>query len=208
MASIIDHGTDICNRVPAIASDSMLQVKKPATCPNAVDLRNSGICSALWHLPGKATQAVERRSPGNLHCRCTRQSRMSKWICSWGPESTVSGSAGGLHWVFRPSCEHRGFAGAILRLFSVGLVRMRGLEPPLPCENMDLNHARLPVPPHPHPVDADESIVANSPAQSQFAAPKFFTNGASFPFRARRMRCITFISISPRARRNSSSSRP
>ena len=30
------------------------------------------------------------------------------------------------------------------------LVRMRGLEPPLPCENMDLNHARLPIPPHPH----------------------------------------------------------
>jgi hypothetical protein len=30
------------------------------------------------------------------------------------------------------------------------VVRMRGLEPPLPCENMDLNHARLPIPPHPH----------------------------------------------------------
>jgi hypothetical protein len=27
---------------------------------------------------------------------------------------------------------------------------MKGLEPSLPCENMDLNHARLPVPPHPH----------------------------------------------------------
>ncbi len=26
---------------------------------------------------------------------------------------------------------------------------MRGLEPPLPCENVDLNHARLPIPPHP-----------------------------------------------------------
>ena len=30
------------------------------------------------------------------------------------------------------------------------LVRMRGLEPPLPEGNMDLNHARLPIPPHPH----------------------------------------------------------
>ena len=30
------------------------------------------------------------------------------------------------------------------------LVRIRGLEPPLPCENMDLNHARLPIPPYPH----------------------------------------------------------
>src|SRR5580700_3909665 len=30
------------------------------------------------------------------------------------------------------------------------LVRMRGLEPPHPCEYMDLNHARLPIPPHPH----------------------------------------------------------
>src|SRR3954470_13667686 len=30
------------------------------------------------------------------------------------------------------------------------MVRIRGLEPPLPCENMDLNHARLPIPPYPH----------------------------------------------------------
>src|ERR1700679_496099 len=27
------------------------------------------------------------------------------------------------------------------------LVPKRGLEPPLPCENVDLNHARLPIPP-------------------------------------------------------------
>jgi hypothetical protein len=26
-------------------------------------------------------------------------------------------------------------------------VPKRGLEPPLPCENVDLNHARLPIPP-------------------------------------------------------------
>ena len=30
------------------------------------------------------------------------------------------------------------------------LVRMKGLEPPHPCGYMDLNHARLPIPPHPH----------------------------------------------------------
>ena len=29
------------------------------------------------------------------------------------------------------------------------MVRMRGLEPPHPCGYMDLNHARLPIPPHP-----------------------------------------------------------
>ena len=29
------------------------------------------------------------------------------------------------------------------------VVRIRGLEPPLPCENVDLNHARLPIPPYP-----------------------------------------------------------
>src|ERR1039458_3037270 len=27
---------------------------------------------------------------------------------------------------------------------------MKGLEPSHPCEYMDLNHARLPIPPHPH----------------------------------------------------------
>ncbi len=30
------------------------------------------------------------------------------------------------------------------------MVRMRGLEPPLPCGNQNLNLARLPVSPHPH----------------------------------------------------------
>lgn len=29
------------------------------------------------------------------------------------------------------------------------MVRMRGLEPPRDCSHMDLNHARLPIPPHP-----------------------------------------------------------
>ena len=30
------------------------------------------------------------------------------------------------------------------------LVRITGLEPACPCEHMDLNHTRLPIPPYPH----------------------------------------------------------
>jgi formate dehydrogenase subunit delta len=46
------------------------------------------------------------------------------------------------------------------------LVRMRGLEPPLPCENMNLNHARLPIPPH--PLDGwDALIVEEGAAECQ-----------------------------------------
>ena len=30
------------------------------------------------------------------------------------------------------------------------LVRVRGLEPPPNCSDMNLNHTRLPVPPYPH----------------------------------------------------------
>ena len=43
-------------------------------------------------------------------------------------------------------CENNLFTGTASR----NLVRMRGLEPPLPCENQNLNLARLPIPPHPH----------------------------------------------------------
>src|ERR1019366_3808978 len=39
---------------------------------------------------------------------------------------------------------------AISNNYSRILVRMKGLEPSHPCEYMDLNHARLPIPPHPH----------------------------------------------------------
>ncbi len=39
------------------------------------------------------------------------------------------------------------------------LVPQKGLEPPLPCENMDLNHARLPIPPLRH---AGESPAASA----------------------------------------------
>ncbi len=42
------------------------------------------------------------------------------------------------------------------------MVPKKGLEPPLPCENMDLNHARLPVPPLRH-----IGLPADSPAVVQ-----------------------------------------
>lgn len=32
-------------------------------------------------------------------------------------------------------------------MFAMKLVPKKGLEPPHPCEYMDLNHARLPIPP-------------------------------------------------------------
>ena len=35
-------------------------------------------------------------------------------------------------------------------------VRKRGLEPPRPCGHMNLNHARLPIPPLPHKKDGQE----------------------------------------------------
>jgi hypothetical protein len=34
------------------------------------------------------------------------------------------------------------------------MVPKKGLEPPHPCEYMDLNHARLPIPPLRHEVNA------------------------------------------------------
>ena len=33
---------------------------------------------------------------------------------------------------------------------SFSMVRITGLEPACPCEHMDLNHTRLPIPPYPH----------------------------------------------------------
>src|ERR1035438_8656660 len=43
------------------------------------------------------------------------------------------------------------------------LVRMRGLEPPLPCENLNL--ARLPIPPHPHNLAGLLSIFSGAPSE-------------------------------------------
>ena len=39
------------------------------------------------------------------------------------------------------------------------LVPKKGLEPPHPCEYMDLNHARLPIPPLRHLSDAQASFA-------------------------------------------------
>ena len=36
------------------------------------------------------------------------------------------------------------------RILKAVLVPKKGLEPPHPCEYMDLNHARLPIPPLRH----------------------------------------------------------
>lgn len=46
------------------------------------------------------------------------------------------------------------------------MVRTRGLEPPLPCGNMNLNHARLPVPPCPR------ALYTKSGTKSWFLPPK------------------------------------
>lgn len=45
------------------------------------------------------------------------------------------------------------------------MVRTRGLEPPLPCGNMNLNHARLPVPPCPR------ALYTQSGTKSWFLSP-------------------------------------
>ena len=72
-------------------------------------------------------------------------------------------------WQYRPATYH-GEPVAVFTIidvnFSLGIgepppsdrpdavrilvVRMKGLEPSHPCGYMDLNHARLPIPPHPH----------------------------------------------------------
>jgi hypothetical protein len=44
---------------------------------------------------------------------------------------------------------HSNFLEA-MRLIRWSLVPKKGLEPPHPCEYMDLNHARLPIPPLRH----------------------------------------------------------
>ena len=40
--------------------------------------------------------------------------------------------------------------GPIQKSLIIKLVPKKGLEPPHPCEYMDLNHARLPIPPLRH----------------------------------------------------------
>src|SRR5437764_11141214 len=49
------------------------------------------------------------------------------------------------------------------------LVPKKGLEPPRPCGHMDLNHARLPVPPlrQATPADAKPPFVGDSAGKSR-----------------------------------------
>src|ERR1700744_5739215 len=62
------------------------------------------------------------------------------------------------------------------------LVPKKGLEPPHPCEYVDLNHARLPIPPLRHMSDAQAECAEQ---------------GSNIEFRKRGLRCqiwrITFL---------------
>ena len=64
------------------------------------------------------------------------QTSAAKWTPQWTPNQRFCGHHGG----------HHGGKSLILK----GLVPKKGLEPPHPCEYMDLNHARLPIPPLRH----------------------------------------------------------
>ena len=63
------------------------------------------------------------------------------------------------------------------------LVRMKGLEPSHPCEYMDLNHARLPIPPHPHVCTTGRKLYLFKPrTRSQpFAIPAAPCGRRTFP---------------------------
>jgi hypothetical protein len=70
----------------------------------------------------------------------------------------MGGTAGTLGYgsLRRAACQGAGFSRAYrlkpsgIILADYGLVPKKGLEPPHPCEYMDLNHARLPIPPLRH----------------------------------------------------------
>jgi hypothetical protein len=50
------------------------------------------------------------------------------------------------------------------------LVRMKGLEPPLPCGNWNLNPARLPISPHPQMLHRKYTYHIHSELQELTAA--------------------------------------
>ena len=72
-------------------------------------------------------------TPARIWSRSEPHSRLSKPPCFGSPNRNRSSRQNG-----ETFCR---------RCFWCLLVRMRGLEPPRPCEHMDLNHARLPIPP-------------------------------------------------------------
>ena len=50
------------------------------------------------------------------------------------------------------------------------MVRVTGIEPALPFENMNLNHTRLPVPPYPHiKFSSSEFYTARTSEAEHFA---------------------------------------
>ena len=62
------------------------------------------------------------------------------------------------------------------------MVPERGLEPPLPCENCDLNAARLPIPPLGHKCleeDPGHAEVANNEALFILPAASLFVNATA-----------------------------
>ena len=52
------------------------------------------------------------------------------------------------------------------------MVPKKGLEPPHPCGYMDLNHARLPIPPLRHGKAASEHSLFRRPVQFTGAASR------------------------------------
>lgn len=62
------------------------------------------------------------------------------------------------------------------------LVPKRGLEPPHPCEYMDLNHARLPIPPFRH--GSEHQAGAVNFACSLLSVPKLMLPVKRLQFRS------------------------
>ena len=66
----------------------------------------------------------------------------------------------------RNRLRHRS-SGLLAKSISEKEVRARGFEPPLPCGNMALNHARLPVPPRPRKLDSTSLGRLETPFKSR-----------------------------------------
>ena len=73
-----------------------------------------------------------------------------------------------------PQAKYRELFAISVATPGIGLVRSRGLEPPRPCGHMDLNHARLPIPPRP-PVSSivvpREGLEPSRPRGHRFLRP-------------------------------------
>jgi hypothetical protein len=81
------------------------------------------------------------------------------------------------------------------------MVPERGLEPPLPCENCDLNAARLPIPPLGHKCleeDPGHTEVANNEALFILPAEPRFVNATAAIWLAPRAPIEMFQDFYPR----------